>query len=105
MIKEVIKGYKFRIYPNEEQKEKIEKTFGACRYTYNGMLAYRQHRYKDFGEKYSKFDLNKKLTEIKKADTWLKEVDSKCLQFAIRDMDRAYDNFFKTFGMQLKFGI
>lgn len=95
MTKEVIKGYKFRIYPSDEQKLKIEKTFSCCRYVYNGMLAYRQHRYKDFGEKYSKFDLNKKLTEIKKADTWLKEVDSKSLIHAIAHMDRAYDNFFK----------
>lgn len=103
MTKEVIRGYKFRIYPNEEQKNKIEKHFSCCRYVYNGMLAYRQHRYKDFGEKYSKFDLNKKLTEIKKSDTWLKEVDSKSLLFAIRDMDRAYENFFKGKGKFPKF--
>ena len=103
MIKEVIKGYKFRIYPNEEQKEKIEKTFGACRYVYNGMLAYRQHRYNDFGERYSKFDLFKKLTEIKKSDTWLNEFDSKSLRFAIINMDKAYDNFFKGRGKFPKF--
>lgn len=95
MKKEVIKGYKFRIYPTDEQKLMINKTISACNYVYNGMLAYRQHRYKDFGEKLSKFTLNKKLTEIKKADDWLKEFDSKALKYSIIQMDKAYDAFFK----------
>ena len=36
---EQIKAYKFRIYPNETQKELIEKTFGCTRFVYNHMLA------------------------------------------------------------------
>lgn len=95
MNKEVTKGYKFRIYPTEEQKEWIEKTFSACAYVYNGMLAYREHRYKDFKEKLSEFNLKKKLTEIKKCDDWLREFDGESLCYAIRDMDRAYTGWIK----------
>lgn len=94
-MKEIIRGYKFRIYPTEEQKVAIDRTCSACNYVYNGMLALRQFRYKEFGQKLTKFDLSKMLTEIKKADDWLKEFDSKSYIFAIRDMDRAYDAFFK----------
>lgn len=97
-MKEVIKGYKFRIYPNEEQSKKIDNTCSACNYVYNGMLAYKQFRYKEFGEKYSKFDLNKVLTQVKKSDTWLNEFDSKALQQTISHMDRAYDAFFNKRG-------
>lgn len=95
LTKNVYKGYTFRIYPNEEQKKKIQETINACNYVYNGILAYRQHRYRDFGEKYSVFDLNKKLAEIKKADTWLSQWDSKAYYLAIKKMDIAYSGWLK----------
>lgn len=95
MKKGVIKGYKFRLHPTEEQKLKIDRTFNACNYVYNGMLALRQFRYEEFGQKLSKFDLSKMLTQIKTGDDWLKDFDSKALAFAIDQMDKAYDGFFK----------
>jgi putative transposase len=103
MEKEVIKGYKFRIYPTQEQAEQIERTFGACRYVFNGMLAYKQFRYKEFGDKLSRFDLNKVLTQVKIAEDWLKDYDGEALGFAIRDMCRAYDSFFKGQGRYPRF--
>jgi len=41
----VLKAYKYRIYPNKEQKEQIVKTFGCCRFVYNQTLAYRKETY------------------------------------------------------------
>ena len=38
----MLKAYKYRIYPNNEQKVQIEKTFGCCRFVYNQTLAYRK---------------------------------------------------------------
>ena len=37
----MLKGYKYRIYPNKQQEEQIQKTFGCCRFVYNQTLAYR----------------------------------------------------------------
>ena len=41
-MKETIKSYKYRIYPNKAQKELIEKTFGCCRFVYNFCRAYQK---------------------------------------------------------------
>ena len=41
----MLKAYKYRIYPNNEQKAQITKTFGCCRFVYNHTLAYRKEIY------------------------------------------------------------
>ena len=41
----MLKAYKYRIYPNNEQKIQIAKTFGCCRFVYNQTLAYRKKKY------------------------------------------------------------
>ena len=41
----MLKAYKYRIYPNNEQKVQIAKTFGCCRFVYNQTLAYRKNAY------------------------------------------------------------
>ena len=41
---EIIRALKMRIYPNDEQKVKIDKTLGACRFVYNHMLARNNHK-------------------------------------------------------------
>ena len=41
----MLKAYKYRIYPNNEQKIQIAKTFGCCRFVYNQTLAYRKDLY------------------------------------------------------------
>ena len=46
--KSLQKGYKFPIYPTEEQKILIEKTFGCCRYVYNKALAEAQEEYEQY---------------------------------------------------------
>ena len=93
------KAYKFRIYPNTEQRELLEKTFGCCRWVYNRTLALRQERHAR-GEK-SK-GINHYITQIpvwKKTDApWLSEVDSMALQQSLRNLDRAYKNFFRKPG-------
>lgn len=42
----MLKAYKYRIYPNDEQKTQIAKTFGCYRFVYNQTLAYRKETYK-----------------------------------------------------------
>lgn len=90
------KGVKFRIYPNKEQKNLINQTFGCCRLIYNKGLAMRNEAYKN-GKKIGYSQTSTMLTELKKCEdfTFLKEVDSIALQQSLRDLDRGFVNFFQ----------
>ena len=88
-------SFKVRIYPNKEQKVLIDKTFGCTRYVYNYMLNLKQKLYKNFNITLSYNHMSKVLTELKRNKTWLKEVDKWSLQNALKDLDSAYQNFFK----------
>ena len=54
----MLKAYKYRIYPNNEQKIQIAKTFGCCRFVYNHTLAYRKEVYEKEKKSVSKTDCN-----------------------------------------------
>ena len=54
----MLKAYKYRIYPNNEQKIQIAKTFGCCRFVYNQTLAYRKETYEKEKKSVSKTDCN-----------------------------------------------
>ena len=54
----VLKAYKYRIYPNSEQRIQIAKTFGCCRFVYNQTLAYRKDIYEKEKKSVSKTDCN-----------------------------------------------
>ena len=88
-------AYKFRIYPNENQRELIEKTFGCTRFVYNHFLDQRIQMYKSEGESIGYTEQQNQLPEMKKELQWLKEVDSTSLQMSIRHLDRAFKNFFR----------
>lgn len=90
------KGVKFRIYPNKEQENLILQTLGCCRLIYNKGLDMRDKAYKN-GDKANYTQTSAMLTNLKKDDNFgfLKLVDSIALQQSLRDLDRAYQNFFK----------
>lgn len=94
-INSVNKSYKYRIYPTKKQMELIEKTFGCCRYVYNMYLNKRIETYNSEKRTFTYNDCAKDLTLQKKKLTWLKEVDSTALQSVLKDLDAAYNNFFK----------
>lgn len=92
----MLKGYKYRLYPNKEQKELIQKTFGCKRFVYNQCLTYRKDKYYKEKISLSKIDCNNwKNRYLKKEYPWLCEVDKWALDNAIIDMDSAYHKFFK----------
>ena len=68
----VEKAYKFRIYPNKNQEELINKTFGCCRFIYNRYLAKRIELYENNKETYSYKQCSSDLTHLKKEWVWLK---------------------------------
>ena len=90
------KAYKFRIYPNKAQEELIQKTFGCVRFVYNHFLADRKEAYETSKESRTMFQQNKALTELKQEHEWLQEPDKNALQYALRDLNTAYQNFFRN---------
>ena len=91
----MLKAYKYRIYPNNEQKIQIAKTFGCCRFVYNQTLAYRKEVYEKEKKSVSKTDCNNYCNrQLKKEYEWLKEVDKFALTNAIYNMDAAYQKIF-----------
>lgn len=89
------KAYKFRIYPNREQKTLIQKTFGCTRYVYNYYLAKHKEAYESEKKTLNYNACSADMTQMKKEKDWLKEVDATALQSSIRDLDEAYQNFFR----------
>ena len=83
------RAYKFRLYPDGEQAELFQKTFGCCRFLYNHMLA-------DKTEMYEKTGKMKRLTPAgyKKDHPWLKEVDSLALANVQLHLESAYKKYF-----------
>ena len=68
------KAYKFRFYPTKTQIKKLNSGFGCVRYVYNHFLGLKQEK------------------------EWLKDVDKFSLQNSLKDLDRAYKNFFSGSG-------
>lgn len=87
---EVNKAFKFRIYPNSEQRELIAKTFGCVRFVYNKMLEEKIAFYKETGQ-FLKTTPAKYKTEY----AFLKEVDSLALCNGQMNIETAYKNFYR----------
>ncbi len=90
-------SYKFRLYPNREQINLIERTFGCYRYVYNHYLAMRRETYKTSGATLNYYACCKDLALLKqqKETSWLRDVDATALQASVQDLDRAFQNFFR----------
>ena len=86
---------KFRIYPNAAQEQQILRTFGCCRYIWNYYLAKRKEVYEKDEKTFNYYDCAGDMTHLKKSLEWLREVDSTALQSSLRDLDTAFQNFFR----------
>lgn len=90
------RAYKFRIYPNQQQKILLAKTFGCCRFVYNYYLDKIIKLYKETEQQFGFGDCCRDLTILKKELEWLKEPDRNALQHSLKSLDLAYKNFFKN---------
>lgn len=97
------KAYKYRIYPNKKQQELIQKTFGCTRFVYNYYLNKRKEMYENDKTIFTYNMCSKDLTNLKKEFEWLKEPDKYSLQKALKDLDMAYQKFFKEHSGYPKF--
>ena len=94
----MLRAIKIRLYPNKEQELKINKVLGCYRFVYNQMLAQKQNAYKTDKTNLKITDLSKWFhgTLLKDEQyAWLKEQNTKVMKQAIRQMDGAYQKFFK----------
>ena len=87
-------AYKFRVYPDAEQRNILAQTFGCVRFVYNYMLNYNKKMYKRGVPTFYE-DWNKELTRLKKEfeKEWLKTPSAVPLQYALRHLERAFKNF------------
>ena len=92
------KAYKFRFYPTKTQIEKLNCTFGCVRYVYNHFLSLKQELYSKEKKSMSYNQCSKALTVLKQEKEWLKDVDKYSLQNSLKDLDKAYKNFFSGNG-------
>lgn len=89
-------AFKFVLRPNGEQKRAMYRFAGCCRFVYNKALALQKEHY-DAGNKFISYVSMAAKLPIWKRDlqfSWLKSAPSQALQHALKDLDRAYHNFF-----------
>lgn len=89
------KAFKFRLFPTKDQIVLITKTLGCNRFVYNHFLAKRKEAYEEYDVTLNYNGCSAMLTQLKKELTWLKEPDSTSLQSTLKDLDAAYQKFFK----------
>ncbi|MGB1250323.1 MAG: RNA-guided endonuclease InsQ/TnpB family protein [Candidatus Promineifilaceae bacterium] len=98
-------GMKYRIFPNNEQQQKLAVQFGHSRFVYNTYLAVKRDYYAATGKSSNYNTCANDLTHFKKEEgfEWLKEADSQVLQQSLKDLDTAFQRFFKGLGSYPKF--
>ena len=96
------KAYRYRLYPNAIQQQQLAVNLGQARFVYNRFLAERIRFFHEHQEDPAKRGLNyydnaQSLKELKRDPrfAWLKEAHSQVLQQSLKDLDRAYQNFFQ----------
>lgn len=91
------KSYKFRLYPNKEQKVYFAKAFGSVRFIYNQMLAERKALYEQYKDDKAmlKKHVPKTYSDWKKEYVWLYEIDNLALANAQLQLRTAFKNFFR----------
>lgn len=93
----MLKAFKYRIYPNQEQEEKIDQNIGCSRWIYNYALAKKRKVWEEEGKSLSRYDVQRELPILKRQEEtkWLKEADAMALVCSLRNLDFAYKNFFR----------
>lgn len=91
-----MQAFKYELKPNGAQERDMRRTSGACRFVFNKALAIQKENY-EAGNKFIGYvAMAKQLTEWRNSSEtpWLKESPCHPLQHALKDLDRAYKNFF-----------
>jgi putative transposase len=92
-----LQAFKYELRPDGQQMRQMRRFAGACRFVFNKALALQQERHERGEKKLGYADLCKALTEWKaQPETrWLNETPSQALQQSLKNLERAYKNFFE----------
>ena len=82
----IYKAYKFRMYPEKEQKGKLNSFLGTSRFIYNHFLDKKNILYSEKKENYKLNDMKKDLVLLQQEYPWLKEIDSCILRTTLDDL-------------------
>lgn len=88
----MIRTYTYKLYSNKRAESKFNKWLGICRYVYNAAKETKEAAYKE-GVSLSNYDLQRQLTEAKKALPWIACVGSSTLQVVLDQLDNSYKNY------------
>jgi putative transposase len=92
----VVRGYKTELDLNDEERTACLKHAGVSRFVYNWGLARSKVAYRNTGKRPTAIDLHKELNKLKRTDfPWMYETSKCAPQEALRDLDKAYKNFFR----------
>lgn len=94
----IFKSYKYRLYPNSQQSQMIDKTIGVCRLIYNLAMEVKIRAYQEFGIKVYASDIQKDVKFLRKEYSWINEVNSQALYESIGQVDSSFDRFFSGSG-------
>ena len=92
----MFKTYKYRIYPNKEQKLKMSQFFGCTRLVYNKCIEWYSEAYKSWKSNGTPIGKTPLVTELKKQFDFLKQCDNAALAYARANFERALSDFFKS---------
>lgn len=87
--------YKYRLSPTKEQQARLASHFGCCRFVYNHFLAQRKDAYLANGKTPNYYEQAVELTKLKAEKEWMYETNSQVLQFELKCLQTAYNNFFE----------
>ena len=99
----MIKGFKVRINPTEEQKIIFSKCFGLKRFIYNYCINRQSENYKQGNKFINKYDLKKETIKLKEQYSWMKDLPAKIIHQATFDACIAYEKFFKKLSKYPKY--
>lgn len=91
-----LQAFKYELMPDGEQRRTMRRFSGSCRFVFNKALALQKERFEQGEKKMGYGGLCKQLTEWKAEPdtTWLRDTPSQALQQSLKDLERAYANFF-----------
>jgi putative transposase len=96
MSLKVVRGYKTELDLSNEQRTACLKHAGASRFAYNWGLARSKEAYRTAGKRPTAIDLHRELNALKQTDyPWMYETSKCAPQEALRDLEKAYKNFFR----------
>ncbi|NPA11000.1 MAG: IS200/IS605 family element transposase accessory protein TnpB [Epsilonproteobacteria bacterium] len=87
--------YRFRLYPTKEQEQFLKQEAGNIRFVYNYFLSLAKREYETNNKKWNYYEYKKLLPKLKKEFEFLKLSNSQSLQESLKNLDKAFKNFFK----------